>query len=141
MRPRRRRGTPRAGIERRAKQEELSMDEGTGKRRKRPNGDASYRERPDGIWECRISLPNGKRKSLYGRTLRECQEKRKHAERETEQGVDITAPKQTVAQFLADWLENTAKPRVRPKTHHSYAQLVRLHIEPAIGRHLLSALT
>jgi integrase len=48
---------------------------------------------------------------------------------------------QSVARFLADWLESTAKPTLRPKTHHSYAQLIRLHIVPAIGTIQLVKLT
>src|SRR5687768_12514967 len=110
------------------------------RRGKRPNGDGSYRERPDGTWECRITLDDGRRKSIYGRTLAECRSKRQQAERDIERGLDITAKPQTVRTFLADWLENTAKPTVRPKTHHSYAQLVRLHIAPAIGHHKLAKL-
>src|SRR5262245_22698733 len=102
------------------------------KRGKRPNGDGSYRERPDGTWECRITLDNGMRKSFYGKTLAECRAKRQQAEQDAARGMDITAKPQTVKTFVLDWLENTAKPTLRPKTHHSYAQLARLHLITAL---------
>src|SRR5215213_6621786 len=118
----------------------MSMETTERKRGKRPNGDGSYRERKDGTWECRITLDNGQRKSIYGKTLAECRAKRQQAERDMERGLDITAKPQTVSAFLTDWLENTAKPTLRPKTHHSYAWLVRLYIEPAIGHLKLAKL-
>ena len=43
-------------------------------------------------------------------------------------------------QFLLHWLEEAVKPSVRPKTYTSYAQLLRLHIIPALGRIQLSEL-
>jgi integrase len=39
----------------------------------------------------------------------------------------------TVAEYLERWLENTAKPKVQPRTHVRYVQLVRLRINPHIG--------
>ncbi|MGI8474800.1 MAG: site-specific integrase [Thermomicrobiales bacterium] len=111
------------------------------RRRKLANGEGGYRERPNGLWECRISLPNGKRKSIYGKSFEECRDNRRQAEREQERGLDLSAKRQTVEAFLAAWLEETAKPTLRPKTHHSYAQLIRLHIVPALGKTELAKLT
>ena len=54
----------------------------------------------------------------------------------------MTAPQQTVAQYLTDWLEHTQKQSVRPRTYERYEEIVRLHIIPALGRdklHQLSA--
>lgn len=42
--------------------------------------------------------------------------------------------RQTFGQFLTRWLEDSVKPKVRAKTYHSYAQLVRVHIAPALGK-------
>ena len=86
------------------------------------------------------SLPGGKRKSLYGKTRREAQEKLRAALRDLNAGLDLAAGRQTVGRFLDDWLENTAKPALRPKTHHSYAQLARLYVKPALGHHQLAKL-
>ena len=49
--------------------------------------------------------------------------------------------RQTVAGFLDDWLEHTAKPTIRPSTYVSYSSLVRIHLKPGIGHHQLAALT
>ncbi|MBF6613953.1 MAG: site-specific integrase, partial [Chloroflexi bacterium] len=48
---------------------------------------------------------------------------------------------QTLGQFLATWLEDSVRPTVRPKTYDSYAQVVRLYIEPELGRVQLGKLT
>ena len=40
--------------------------------------------------------------------------------------------KLTVGEFLATWLENTAKPSVRPKTYRSYEQMVRNHLSKTV---------
>jgi integrase-like protein len=60
---------------------------------------------------------------------------------EQEQGTLITAPEQTVAQFLNNWLENTQKDSVRARTYERYEEIIRLHIVPVLGRHQLQKLT
>jgi integrase len=111
------------------------------KPKRRGHNEGSIRKRPNGTWEARISLPNGKRKSLYGETRGEVQAKLKAAQRDLDNGLDLSAGKQTMGQFLDRWLEDVAKSRVRPKTHHSYAQLVRLHLKPELGHIPLTSLT
>jgi hypothetical protein len=49
-------------------------------------------------------------------------------------GLPIAAEKQTVAGFLRRWLENTAKPRLRPRTFADYAAIVERHLVPALGK-------
>jgi len=41
---------------------------------------------------------------------------------------------QTTESFLKTWLADTVTPSVRPKTAHSYAQMARLHVVPAVGK-------
>ena len=53
------------------------------------HNEGSIRQRTDGSWEVRISLPNGKRKSLYGKTRREVQDKLRVAQRDLDAGHDI----------------------------------------------------
>lgn len=108
---------------------------------RRGHHEGTIRQRPDGTWEARLSLPTGRRKSLYAKTRREVQDKLRATRRDADNGLDLAAKRQTVAQFLTEWLESTAKPTLRPKTHHSYAQLVRLHVTPAIGAVPLDRLT
>lgn len=101
---------------------------------KRINGEGSYRQRPDGLWEVRVTLPNGKRKSLYGQTQAEVKEKQTAALEEIKQGVDLSKKSETVAAFLERWLEDRVKITCAPKTAESYAGMVKLHITPAIGK-------
>ena len=44
-------------------------------------------------------------------------------------------------QFLQDWLENSQKRSVRPRTYERYEEVVRLHIVPVLGRHQLQKLS
>jgi len=60
---------------------------------------------------------------------------------EQQKGLLVTTSKQTVAQFLTDWLENTHKRRIRPRTYERYREAVYLHINPALGQHQLQKLT
>src|SRR5581483_4703536 len=103
-------------------------------KRRRGHGEGSIHPRQDGRWAASITLENGKRKTFYGKTRKEVQEKLKVALHEQQQGTLITAPQQTVKQFLEDWLENTHKQNVRPRSHERYEQLVRLHIVPHLGK-------
>lgn len=110
-------------------------------RGRRGNGEGSISKRPNGTYQARITLEDGKRKSIYGKTRKEVQEKLKIALREQQQGTLVTAPQQKVEQFLNDWLENTQKHSVRPRTYERYEEIVRLHIIPVLGRHYLHKLT
>jgi integrase len=102
---------------------------------KRGNGEGSiYFRKSDEKWVGSITLENRKRKVFYGKTRKEVQEKLKVALREQQQGTLVTTPKQTLAQFLTDWLENSQKQSVRPRTYERYEELVRLHIVPVLGR-------
>jgi integrase len=113
----------------------------TDKPKRRGHNEGSIRQRPDGKWEARISLPNGKRKSFYGKTRRDVQDKLKAAQRDLDNGLDLSSRQQTVGQFLDRWLEDVVRPSVRLKTHHSYAQMVRLHLKPELGHIPLTKLT
>jgi integrase len=58
-----------------------------------------------------------------------------------QKGLPVVQEKQTVKQYLEWWLENVAKPRVRPLTYRSYEQNVRLYLSPFIGEVKLAKLT
>ena len=109
--------------------------------RRRGHHEGSIRQRPDGTWESRISLTNGKRKSLYGKTRREVQAKMKEAQRDLDAGLDLSARRQTVGQYLEGWLSASAKPRVKAKTYEGYESIVRVRIVPRLGRKSLARLT
>ncbi len=109
---------------------------------KRGNGEGSiYQRRSDGKWVGSISLEDSKRRVFYGKTRREVQEKMKVVLHEQQQGTLVTAPSQTVAQFLTDWLENTHRQHVRIRTYERYSEAIHLHIIPALGHYQLQKLT
>ena len=116
-----------------------------GKRGRRGNGEGTIYERTNGTYAATFTVAGGKRKTLYAKTYKEAQEKLKKALYEhlyeQQQGTLVTAPQQTVAQYLTDWLEHTQKQSVRPRTYERYEEIARLHIIPLLGGHKLHQLS
>jgi len=109
---------------------------------KRGNGEGSiYQRKEDGKWVGSVTLDNGQRKAFYGKTRKEVKEKLTRVLHEQQQGTLVTSGPQTVEQFLTDWLENTHKRHVRPRTYERYREAVYLHIIPFLGKHQLQKLT
>ncbi len=108
---------------------------------KRGNGEGSIYHRNDGRWVAEMTIEGRKRKFVYGKTRKEVQEKLKVALHEQQQGTFVAAPQQTVAHYLLDWLENSQRQSVRPRTYERYEEIVRLHIVPVLGRHQLQKLS
>lgn len=105
----------------------------SGSRGRRKNREGSYRRRPDGLIEYRVTFPNGQRRSFYARTERAAKRKADDALRDYEDGLTRRGEKLTVADYMRDWLDTTAQDRVRPSTLRSYRSLTEHHIIPAIG--------
>lgn len=109
---------------------------------RRGNGEGSiYQRKSTGRWEASITLEDGTRKTFYGKTRTEVKDKLKKAMADQQQGLLVKSDRQTVGQFLTDWLENTHRRRVRPRTYERYREAINLHIIPAIGDHQLQKLT
>jgi integrase len=108
---------------------------------KRGNGEGSIYKQRNGLWAASISIEGGKRKYFYGKTRREVQEKLASALQEQKQGMLVATPQQTVGQFLTDWLENTHKQSVRPRTYERYEEAIRLHLLPVLGKYQLQKLS
>ena len=112
---------------------------------KRGQNEGSIYKRKDGRWVGVISLGyvdrRRKRKAFYGATRREVQERLTATLKATQEGRPIPPEQQTVDQFLGVWLEDCAKPTIRPRTYVRYAEHIRNHISPAIGHIKLAKLT
>lgn len=108
---------------------------------KRTNGEGSYRQRPDGVWECRFTLPSGKSMSLYGSTLANVKRKHKEARRMIDAGVDVEAGRESLAAFLDRWLTDVVQPSRAARTHASYSEIIRIHIVPTLGHVQMTKLT
>jgi integrase len=110
---------------------------------RRGKGEGSISQRTDGRWQGAVHLGwrDGKRhrKFYYGATRVEVRDAIAAAIREVKRGGSLGDDRQTVAGYLDEWLSSiTAK--VRPKTHASYAQLVRCHLKPGLGAYRLNKL-
>jgi integrase len=99
-----------------------------------------YQRKSDGRWVAAISA-DGKQRYLYAKTREEARQKLREAQRRQEQGQPVTFKRQSLGQFLERWLEDVVKAGVRPRTHASYAQMVRLHIVPELGQLQVAELT
>jgi hypothetical protein len=86
------------------------------------------------------------RSAVGCRTFRVCickeaQDKLRAALRDLDAGLDLSAGRQSVAQYMTRWLADSAKPKLRPSTHKSYESYVRLNIIPELGRYQLTQLS
>jgi integrase len=109
-------------------------------RYKRGNSEGSITRRKDGLWEARITLEGGKRKSFYAKTRQQAARRLAEALRDRDSGISVADERQTVGQYLASWRDAT-KSTVRPRTWQRYEQYVRLHLIPTLGAVVLSKLT
>src|SRR6266581_8761767 len=107
---------------------------------RRGHGEGSIYRRNDGRWAASITLETGKRKTFYGKTRREVQEQLKPAVHQQQEGTLITAPQQTLKQYLEYWLEEVHRQSIRDRTYERYEQIVRLHLVPVLGHHPLQKL-
>jgi len=108
---------------------------------RRGHSEGSIYHRNDGRWAASISLDDGKRKTFYGKTRKEVQEQLKLALHQQQERTLITAPQQTVKQYLEYWLEEVHRRRIRDRTYERYEEIVRLHLVPVLGRYPLQHLT
>ena len=97
-------------------------------------------KRSSGSWAVVIEQPRdpvtGKRRQTW-RTIRGSKKDAQREERRLRQlidgGIDIAPGRVTLGDFLRRWLEDTARPSVRPSTYERYRQIVQLHLIPALG--------
>ena len=107
---------------------------------KRANGEGSIHQRKDGRWCASLSIGRGKRKHFLGATRAEVSRKLTAALKSRDDGLPVTTGRQTVEQFLKNWLE-AIRPSIRERTWAGYEQHVRLHAVPALGKMTLTQLT
>jgi integrase len=113
--------------------------------RRRGRGEGNIYQRADGRWAARLSAgyERGRRARVwvYGLTRAECASKLATAIRAHQDGILAAPSRLTTGEYLTRWLDDCARPKLRPRTLVSYAQVVRLHITPHLGRVPLQKLT
>ena len=113
-------------------------------KRKRSRGEGTVAQAADGRWVGRASLgyKDGKRvrKAVYAQTKAEAVKKLRAVLtlRDTGQVVPVGAP--TLAKFLGTWLEDCKHQSVRSSTYEGYERIVKLHVNPALGKVLIDKL-
>ena len=105
------------------------------------HGEGSIYQRKDGRWAGAITLENRKRKTFYGETRKEVQEKLKAALYEQQQGTLVVGPQQTLGAYLEKWLEQVVRLTKRPNTYNGYRTVVNAHLKPALGHIKLQKLS
>lgn len=115
------------------------------KERRRGKNEGSIFLRNDGLFVGTLTIgydENGKRKrkTVYGKTKEEARKKLFQLQMSVAQGTVVEAKRQTVAQYMHEWLEGTVKPNKRLSTYVCYSNIVRNHINPQIGGIVLASL-
>jgi len=91
------------------------------------------------VYEVRVDLGEAgtaekrRQRSRTFRTRKEAQAALAAWLGEIDQGTAVGRTARTVGAVLTDWLEMEARPTVRPTTYALYAQVIRTHIQPALG--------
>ena len=92
-----------------------------------------------GRWRAEVMV-DGVRHRAYFETRKEALTWLAEVRVQAARGLLPEPSKLTVAEYLAFWLENGARPSVRPPTYRQYEQYVRNHIVPILGSIRLQAL-
>lgn len=113
--------------------------------RKNPNGAGSIWQRKDGRWEGRVYVPQPdgtrKRKTIYGATWAECDEKRQELVRRARQGIPTPTRSAKLSEWLPYWLKRYIEPQRKRTTYAKYEMHVRLYLVPQLGTRRLESLT
>ena len=110
----------------------------------RSHGQGGLFKRSDGMWCGTVEIPPltaARTKRVYSKSRNECLRKLRELRVEIAAGRVPTTSTTTVGKWLDHWLENVAKPEIRPMTYKSYEQVLRLHVKPHIGGIRLKKLT
>jgi integrase len=109
-------------------------------------GGGSVFRRKDGYWVGQIELgwsPTGKRerRTIFGKTQASVVEQLKALAHSKELGAVQAGKVPALGAYLEQWLEQAAKPNVRPSTFVSYSTIVNVHLVPGLGKVRLDRLT
>jgi integrase len=115
-------------------------------RKRRGNGEGSVYQRADGTWCATISVgydANGKRKrrTLFGKSKQQVQEKLAKLANEVAHQRDIEPQRIKLGEYLDRWLNDAAKPRIRETTYANYERVIKNHVKPHLGGVPLAKLT
>ena len=108
-------------------------------RTRRGRGEGSVYQRSDGRWVGTLDLgldAVGKRdrRSVSGATKKEVLDKLEEIRISARSNLIIRPEKETVAEYLTRWIQDSVERSVRRSTYLCYESMVRVHLIPRIGR-------
>ncbi|MDK2933586.1 MAG: hypothetical protein PWP27_1396 [Clostridiales bacterium] len=112
---------------------------------RRGNGEGSITKVRENLWMGRVMIgykSDGKpnRKSIYGKTRKEVQDKLVALLNEINTGTYVEPTKITLIQWLQDWLKKYKSIKLKPLTYDLYEILIQTSIKSEIGNILLKDL-
>jgi len=114
-------------------------------KRNRRRQSGSIHKRKDGRWAATLDLGyvagKRKRKTIYGKTKAEVDEKLTKLKNEQLMGLPVLDERRTVSDFLTSWLTGLRTEPLKQSTRQRYDEMVRLHLQPSLGRIRLVRLT
>lgn len=109
--------------------------------KRRGNGEGTIYQRKDGKWCAMLSVGGGQRRTIYGNTYQEVQEKLDATKRALRAGGLRGSPRYTVGEHLVFWLDEGKASHLRPGSYRVYSYFVHNILIPAIGKVKLEKLT
>jgi hypothetical protein len=100
-----------------------------GKMGKRGNGEGGISRRKDGLYMARYTVhtaTGAKRKTLYGKTRREVDEKLTKAKADRDSGLLFDADDMKLGEYLGRWLSDSVRDTVKATTLETYERLGRV---------------
>ena len=110
------------------------------------DGEGDLRERSDGRWggegRAYVITTDGReiRKSVYGKSWDDVHTKLTKLQADTMSGKRVASTSQTVGEYMAYWLEEHARHRVRIGTLAGSPWLIRMYLTPLFGKRKLTGL-
>ena len=83
--------------------------------KRRANHEGTVYQRSDGRWEGKATLPNGRRRSVYGHTQQQVIRELAMVRRSVEDGLPPAPRRKSVTQLIHEWLDSKHG-NIRPST-------------------------
>ncbi|MFE9608194.1 tyrosine-type recombinase/integrase [Streptomyces sp. NPDC006012] len=113
--------------------------------KRRPNGGGTITKRKDGRYMGRAYVTNTDgnhvRKTVYGSTWDEANEKLGKLQDQERNGIPVPSRTWTLGEWLPYWLEHIVKPEREHNTYAKYESKIRLYLLPHLGKKPLTKLT
>lgn len=97
-------------------------------------------KRKDGRWRTQVKTPDGKYKSVYGKTKKECMQKASALIAEIENGDFVTRNTETLGGWCDIWFEDYTI-NLKENSKRIYSSYIRNQIKPILGNKKLQSLT